>query len=129
MLVLLLAAGVPGMVSAADETATLRRIPAAQARQHLNQEAVVTGKIAEVNHTERIVRLNFDKPFPNQTFTAVIFGKQTNGFPLIAELKDKIVEVSGKITEYRNRPEIIITSTNQLRVPSQLGKESADGKR
>jgi len=39
----------------------------------LESEKTVTGTIVEVNQAEKLVRLNFDKPFPAQTFTAVVF--------------------------------------------------------
>jgi DNA/RNA endonuclease YhcR with UshA esterase domain len=92
------------------------RIPAGEAREHLNSDAVVTGRIVEVNKAERLVRLNFDHPFPKQTLTAVIFANRTNQFSGLDQLKGKTVEVTGKITEFRNRPEIILTSTNQLKI-------------
>ena len=92
------------------------RIPAREAKQHIDTDAIVTGKVAEVNVAERLIRLNFDQPFPKQTFTAVIFAAKTNLFPDIAKLKGKTVEVRGKIADYRGRPEIIISRTNQLAV-------------
>jgi len=92
------------------------RIPASEAKANIGTNAVVTGRIAEVNKAATIVHLNFDHPFPKQTFTAVIFSDKTNLFPEIEKLKDKTVEVSGKITEYRERPEIVLTNTNQLRI-------------
>jgi DNA/RNA endonuclease YhcR with UshA esterase domain len=92
------------------------RVPALEANQHINIEAIVTGKVAEVNVAERLVRLNFERPYPSNTFTAVIFANKTNLFPNVRELKDKTVEVTGKIADYRGRPEIILTSTNQLKV-------------
>lgn len=118
VLLLLASLGLLFPASGAQDTAGagLVRIHAVQAKQHLSQDAVVTGKVVEVNKAERLIRLNFDKPFPNQPFTVVIFARQTNLFPQIEMLKDKTVEVSGKITEYRNRPQIILASTNQLRI-------------
>ncbi len=116
------------LVAGAQESATnaLLSIRAAQAKQHVNSEAMVTGKIVEVNKAERIVRLNFEKPFPNMPFTAVIFSNKTNLFPEIDKLKDKTVKVRGIITEYRGRPEIILSSTNQLEVITNSG---ADGEK
>ena len=95
---------------------TLISIPAREARDHTNSEAIVTGVIAEVHQGGSVVHLNFDKPFPNQTFTAVIFGKQISLFPELDQLKGKTVEVTGKIVEYNRRPEIVLNGTNQLRV-------------
>lgn len=92
------------------------RVSALEARKHINAEAIVTGKVAEVNLAERLIRLNFEWPYPSNTFTAVIFANKTNLFPHVRELKDKTVEVSGKIAEYRGHAEIILNSTNQLKV-------------
>ena len=91
------------------------KIRASQAKEHIGADAIVTGKIAEVNKAPRLIRLNFDKPFPAEPFTAVIFAANTNLFPDIDKLKNQTVEVSGKITAYRERPQIVLTSTNQLR--------------
>ena len=121
MRVIVLLAALACAVGLAQETKTNApvRIPASAAKQHIDADAIVSGKIAEVNRAERLVRLNFDKPFPNQTFTAVIFANKTNLFPEIEKLKDKNAEISGKIAQYRGRPEIILTSPNQLKVLDQ----------
>jgi DNA/RNA endonuclease YhcR with UshA esterase domain len=92
------------------------RIQAADAKANIGTNAIVTGKIVDVHFSEKVVSLNFEKPFPKQLFTAVIFATKTNLFPALDKLKDKTVEVSGKIVEYRDRPEIIVNSTNQLKV-------------
>jgi len=92
------------------------RITAAEATNHIDAQAVVVGKVVEVYTTDKLVRLNLDRPFPRQTFTAVIFASSTNLFPDLDKLKGKAIEVSGKITEYHDKPQIILTSTNQLKV-------------
>ena len=102
------------------------RIPAAQAKQHVNSEGTVFGKVIEVYKTDRLFRLNLDQPFPNQPFTVVIFANKTNLFPEIDKLKGQAVEISGKITEYRDQPQIVLMATNQLKVVSskpESGKE------
>ena len=75
---------------------------------------VVTGKVAQVTVRPTIVFLNFDKAFPNSPFTAVVFPRATNQFGDLYKLKGRDVEISGKITKYRNKPEIVLDSTNQL---------------
>ena len=94
------------------------RIPAAQAKQHVNSEAMVFGKVVEIHKTDKLFRLNLDQPFPNQPFTVVIFANKTNLFSEIDKLKGQAVEVTGKITEYRDQPQIVLTTTNQLKVLS-----------
>jgi DNA/RNA endonuclease YhcR with UshA esterase domain len=101
-------------------------IPASEAQKHTNAMAVVTGTVVEVNRTPRMIYLNFDKPFPNQPFAAVVFQDKTNLFPKVEQLKGKIVQVTGQIIAYRNRPEIKLEGTNQLKVIEKIadpGKE------
>jgi hypothetical protein len=109
------------------------RIPASEAKNNVGTNAIVTGKIAEVSLNEKLVRLNFDRPYPKQTFTAVIFAAKTNLFSELEKLKGQTVEVSGKINEFRGRCEIVLLSTNQLKVVSTPDKpattpEAADKK-
>ncbi len=92
------------------------KIPASEAKEHVNAEAIVSGKVIELYKTEKLVRINLDKPFPNQPFTVVIFGNKTNLFSDLDKLKGNTIEVTGKITEYREQPQIILVSTNQLKV-------------
>jgi len=105
------------------------RVSALEAKKHFNTDAIVTGKVAEVNVAERLIRLNFELAYPSNAFTAVIFANKTNLFPNVRELKDKTVEVTGKIAEYRGHPEIILTSTNQLKVIEKDPRPSTDEKK
>src|SRR5882762_376913 len=97
-------------------------ISAAEAKDHIGTNAIVTGTIVEVYKGARTVNLNLDKPFPKQPFSAVIFSEKTNLFPEVGNLKGKSVEITGKITEYRDRPQIVLTSTNQLKVIEKEAK-------
>jgi hypothetical protein len=118
-------------IASAQEAATNGppRIPASQARTNIGKEVIVTGTVADVNKAERLVRLNLDKPYPNQALTAVIWADKTNLFPEIEKLKGKSVEIRGKITDYRSRPEIVVSSTNQLTVLEKpVEKPAAEGK-
>jgi Predicted RNA-binding protein, contains TRAM domain len=119
------------LIANAQETKTNQSnlvisIPAAEAKEHLGEQAAVKGTIAEVNQTERITRLNFDKPYPKQSFTAVIFSQKTNLFSELDKLKGKSVEVRGKIVAYRDRPQIVVNSTNQLKIVEPEAKTKAD---
>jgi len=89
----------------------------------------LTGKVAEVNGTERLMRLNLDNAYPNQTITAVIFANKTNLFPELEKLQNKTVEISGKIADYRGRPEIILTSTNQLKVVEKTESKHSEAEK
>jgi len=113
--------GLAGTVAFADETNTNAvvgplKLTAAEARDHIGTNAVVTGKVAEIHKGASTVNLNFGNAFPKQLFTAVIFSRNTNQFPDLDKMKDKTVEVTGKIVDYKDKPEIVVTSTNQLKV-------------
>ena len=92
------------------------RIKASEAKANIGTNAIVTGKVAEVNKNERIIRLNFDDQYPKNTFTAVIFPDNMKQFPDVEKLQGKTVEVSGKIAAYRERPQIVLTNASQLKV-------------
>jgi DNA/RNA endonuclease YhcR with UshA esterase domain len=101
-------------------TNTPAKIPSAQAKKYIGTNGIVVGTVAEVNLAEKLVRLNFDKPYPGHTFTVVIWAANTNLFPDLSKLKGKTVEVSGKITDYRERPQIVLVNTNQLKVVEKV---------
>jgi hypothetical protein len=92
------------------------RISATEAKAHSGAEAIVTGKVAEVNQNDRILRFNFEKPYPNNAFTAVVFSANTNQFEHPEAFNGKTVEVHGTIKDYHGHPEIVMTKSNQLQV-------------
>jgi DNA/RNA endonuclease YhcR with UshA esterase domain len=92
------------------------KIKADEAKTHVGEQAVVSGTVAEVNRSASLVRLNFGEPYPKNVFTAVIFNRNTNDFPEVDKLKGKTVEITGKVQDYHGHPEIIVNSTNQVKV-------------
>lgn len=116
-LVLSLAAGA-AQAEATTNAAPLR-ISASEADKHFDETATVTGKVAQVTIRPKVVFLNIDKPHPDSPFTAVIFNKDANGFDL-KSLEGKSVEITGRIKNFKDAPEIVISSTNQLVVVTML---------
>ena len=113
----------------ADPTNTVApaKIGAAEASQHYDQEMIVTGKVAQVTFRPTIVFINLDKPFPNSPFAAVIHSDHTNQFTNLRSLRDKPVEIRGTIKNYRNKPEIVLETADQLRVPASDTNTPAAG--
>lgn len=93
-----------------------KRIGASEADKHYDETLTVTGKVAQVTIREKVVFLNLDETYPNSPFTGVIFTVNTNQFGDLKDLRDKDVEITGKIKEYRNRPEIVLVKSNQLKI-------------
>ncbi|PWU18140.1 MAG: hypothetical protein C5B50_09875 [Verrucomicrobia bacterium] len=100
----------------ADTNAPPVHINAAEARQYVGTNAVVSGKVAEVHKSRSVVSINFEKPYPNSPFAAIIFAANTNSFPDPDKFKDQTLEITGIIKSYQGRAEIILTKTSQLAV-------------
>jgi DNA/RNA endonuclease YhcR with UshA esterase domain len=85
--------------------------------KYIGKEVVLIEKVQGVFQTKehKNTLLNFGKPYPNNTFTVVIFEKDLHSFsynPL--ELKDKMVRITGKVVLYKDKPEIIASKEIQL---------------
>jgi DNA/RNA endonuclease YhcR with UshA esterase domain len=92
------------------------KIGAAEAAKYVDKTMIVTGKVAQVTIRERLVYVNLDKAFPDSPFTLVVFARATNQFGDLSKLKDKNVEAKGKVEDYRGKPQIVLSSSNQLTV-------------
>ncbi|MEM7819253.1 MAG: thermonuclease family protein [Candidatus Aenigmatarchaeota archaeon] len=94
-------------------------IDACDAIKYVNEEKTVKGKIVDgYKSVTNTVFLNFEKPYPNQCFTAVIFSYDLKKFPENPQnyYEGKIVKISGKIKEYKGKPEIILSNMSQIEI-------------
>jgi len=105
--------------SRADETNTIAvTISAQQAGAYIGKQVTVTGVVAQVSVRPSLVFLNFDKPYPDSPFTAIIRNSHTNEFDPLSALKGKSVAVKGQVKDYNGKPEIELTGKSQLRLLS-----------
>ena len=93
-----------------------KRIAATEADKHFQETCIVTGKVAQVSIREKLVYLNLDKKFPDSPLTCVIFARATNQFGDLKGLEGKQVEVKGRIEDYREKLQIVLNNSNQLKV-------------
>jgi len=91
------------------------KMSALQASTNLNQEVCLTSQVAQVSIRDKLVYLNLEEPFPKTPLACVIFAKNTNQF-VLQSLPGKRVEITGRVTEFKGKPQIILTSSNQLKV-------------
>ena len=87
-----------------------------QTAKYIGKNAIVSGYIADVYKNEKVAYLNFDGKFPKNSCAAVIFKDDFGKFGDLNRFKNKNVEVSGIISEYNGKPQIILKSTSQLKV-------------
>ncbi len=94
-------------------------VGACNAGNYMGQDVIVEGYIVDVYKSRtNTVFMNFEKVFPNQCFSAVIFSSDLYKFPDDIEryYERKTVRVSGTIQEYEGKPEIILKDTSQIEV-------------
>ncbi len=92
---------------------------ACQAKNYCEREMIVEGFVANVYRSRKNnIFLHFEKPYPNQCFSAVIFSYYLHKFIQTPEIdyEGKIVRVRGKIQEYKGKPEIILKEPSQIEV-------------
>jgi DNA/RNA endonuclease YhcR with UshA esterase domain len=114
--------GVAGLAALAQDgtppktAGPAKTIGTAESDKHYDETLTVTGKVVQVNLRPSMVYLNFDKPYPSNLFTAVIFARATNKFDSLPKLAGKDVAVTGKVVKFRSKPEMVLENTNQLTV-------------
>jgi DNA/RNA endonuclease YhcR with UshA esterase domain len=92
-------------------------VPASEASSHVGQSVTVEGQVSGV-HTARSGKETFidvGGAYPNQTFTAVIFQRSMAAVGDVGGLTGKTVDITGTIQTYEGKPEIIVTSRDQIR--------------
>ena len=102
-----------------SEKTGLKVIGACNAGNHIEKERIVEGRIVDVYKSKtNTVFINFEKPYPNSCFTAVIFSSSLYKFPENIEnyFENKNVRVKGIIKEYGGKSEIILESLEQIEV-------------
>ena len=97
-------------------------ITADQAKDYIGETKTVKGLVASTSYAfgsrGRPTFLNLDEPYPNHVFTIVIWGSNRSKFDVTPEIhfKDKKVLVTGKITEYRGIPQIVVKNPGQIKL-------------
>lgn len=102
-------------------------VRAHEAKDHAGEIAMVCGVIASAKYQKNSrgapTHLNFDKPYPDQDFSAILFGKNRKNFEVKPEtLTGYQACVYGKIKMYKGKAQIELVIEKQLAVkaPDQL---------
>ena len=99
--------------------AQTNKITAAEAKDHVGEVRTVCGKVASTHFASKSkgqpTFLNLDEPYPKEVFTILIWGSDRAKFGTPeTKYKDASVCVTGKITSYRGKAEIIATEPSQI---------------
>lgn len=98
----------------------LNHIPTRQVNYFIGTECNVCGKVVATRYNKNtataITYINFDEPYPNTPFTAVIFGKDRINFTYEPEvyLNGKMICVRGKVQLHNGKAQIVATNEKQF---------------
>src|SRR5581483_5642002 len=86
-----------------------------EAARHVGETATVTGTVDGTHQSGKgNIFLNMGGKYPNQAFTAFIPSSSAGQFSNPQQYEGKTVSVSGKISLYKGKPEIIVNSPSQI---------------
>lgn len=91
-------------------------VSSADAAEFAGDSLTVTGFVADVFENDKVTYLNFDRKFPRSTFTCAIFSGSREKFGNIPAYKGRKVQVTGKITMYRKKPQMILWNESQIKI-------------
>lgn len=87
------------------------------ASKHVGEMTTVVGYVVSVRTTRSgTTFLNLGHPYPNQSFTGVIFRSNAAQFPNPNQWQGQRVLVTGRIRLYQGKPEIILENATQISV-------------
>lgn len=89
------------------------------ASEHIGKTATVCGKVASSRYAERVngqpTFLNLDEPHPRHIFTVVIWGRHRAAFGSPETLLGKSICVTGRVSEFKGKPQIQATQPEQIK--------------
>jgi len=110
-----LVASLFGAIAALAIAQTSVTYTAAEAAKHVGETATITDRVDGVHQSGKgNIFLNMGGKYPNQAFTAFIPSSSAGQFSNPQQYEGRTVSVSGKITLYHGKPEIVVNSPSQV---------------
>lgn len=85
--------------------------------KYVGKSVTIEGTVSEVHRAAsgKVTFIDMGGRYPNNTFAGVIFSDDDAKFPDIDSLDGKTVDITGTITLYQGRTEIILSDPGQLK--------------
>ncbi|MGZ5004961.1 MAG: hypothetical protein ACXV8H_05525 [Chthoniobacterales bacterium] len=94
---------------------------AEEAAKHVGEMAIVTGKAERVNKASGgNVFIDLGGRHPDAPFTVFIGAKDAEKVGDVQQYEGKTIAVTGKIISYKDRPEIVVTSSSQITIRNDV---------
>jgi hypothetical protein len=106
----------PGNNTSSGEISNLERITTGQVKTRIGDSLIVEGLVADIYMSNKVAYLNFDDKFPKNSIAGTIFANKFGEFGDLGRFKNKRIEMRGKISTYKNKPQIILQSSDQVRI-------------
>lgn len=88
-----------------------------EASNHVGERATVVGVVSQVSNSGKgTTFINFGGRYPNHIFYAVIFRKHGHKFPSVYTYEGQTLAISGRIELYKGKPQIIVSSPDQVQL-------------
>lgn len=89
-------------------------IQSSNSTQYVGQTKTVCGQVVQYKKFSKGVYLNFDRPYPNPTFTAVIWQNNSHISQQLQDIENKTLCIHGVIEEYKGKPQMVLSSMDQI---------------
>lgn len=99
-----------------DDEKPVAVITPMDAGDYNGKTVTVKGFVADIYKNEKVAYLNFVEKYPDNPFTGVIFARVFSDFPDILKFKNKNVELTGRVSVYKGKPQIIINKPSQIKM-------------
>lgn len=103
-------------------------IPAKEAAKHIGETITITDKLfgGKFFDNTKMTLLDIGGNNPNQAFTIMIPGEDKSKFKGSPEVdyKGKTITVTGKVVDYKGKPEIIVNDPSQLKLADSTPAET-----
>ncbi len=94
----------------------LKTISSKEVKQHIGDSLNIEGYVADIYLSDKVAYLNFENKFPKNILTATIFSGKMEEFGDLSKFKNRKVVVTGKITSYKNKPQVVLNTKDQIKV-------------
>lgn len=101
-------------VDATESKKKIVGVSADLAKKYMGMSKTVCGRVVEVKHFSSGIYLNFNKAYPNQPFTAVVWEENLSHLGDINRYLDTQLCVNGEISSYKGSAQMKIQSTQQI---------------
>jgi DNA/RNA endonuclease YhcR with UshA esterase domain len=125
----LVASGLFASVCVAGDKAKVIR--ASEAAQHIGEFVTVNAVVADTAYLPKSngqpTFLNLDQPFPDSPLAVAIWGENRSKWsnPPDQWFKDKTVAVTGKVTLWHGKPQLVVNDPSQIEVVTRTSSSAA----